>query len=81
MRKVWVHLRSSNYWEALYLNGELKDSFDSLSAADVFDLLLEDPSNYFEFTSDWVDSETFSTIGFDAFPKTINKSDIGKYER
>jgi len=80
MKKAWVHFREGTCWEAIYLDGKLKDSFDQLHASSLFYLLLEDPVNYFEFTMDRVDYDVFKKIGLDAFPETITKSDIGKYE-
>ena len=79
----WVHLRSSDDWEALYVNGNKLQENHSIDVIDCC-LCLEDViTNGFYFTHDYVDWDYISNEEFTEdilFPEKLDKDDIDRFD-
>lgn len=81
--ELWIHIRKCDLFQALYINGKYLFDDDVLLAEDVLDRVLPfmQKDTVITFTVDGV-SETFDLdADGEAFPTSIEKSDIGKFWR
>jgi len=83
--KHWIHIRTHDLCETLYVDGKQVLSDDTLSAVKVLELVLPlvtDLSEPVLFTSDFVEETEDDDFEFDdIFPKTLDLDDVGKFER
>ena len=83
--KHWVHIRTHDLCETLYVDGEQILSNDTLSAVEVLELVLPlvtDVSEPVLFTSDFVEETEDDDFEFhDIFPKILDLDDVRKFER
>ncbi len=83
--KHWIHIRTHDFCEVLYVDGKQVLSDDTLSAIEVLDVvlpLITDMSEPVLFTTDNVVETEDDDFEFDdIFPNTLNLDDVGKFER